>query len=235
MPVFRASGLSADSGLLVRNQCREIAERPGLDGLLGTLVRTADDRRSGRVGNRLHPKRDGNRQHPEPAGNRQPERDGDPPGGDRDGGEWRLSRDGGEWRLDAESETVRLPDVRGVRYLRTLLAAPGQEIPALDFVAGGAGLRVPAGAPMLDETARPAYRQRLAALDAADRAGDVERAAATEAERVALVAELRRATGLGGRPRTQSGESERARVNATRALWGTVGRVESAAPLAGAT
>ncbi|WBB69319.1 ATP-binding protein [Micromonospora sp. WMMD812] len=152
--------------------------------------------------------------------------------------EWRLSRDGDGWRLDAGSETARLRDARGLRYLRALLAAPGQEIPAVDLVAGGAGLRVPDGDPVLDATARAAYRSRLVVLDeqldAADRAGDVDRAAAAQAERTALLAELRRATGLGGRPRTQAGEAERARVNATRALWAVVERVEVAAPLAGA-
>ncbi|GAA4561799.1 AAA family ATPase [Planotetraspora kaengkrachanensis] len=153
-------------------------------------------------------------------------------------GEWRLARDGDDWRLDAGTESVRLRDHRGMRYLRALLAAPGQEIAALDLVAGGAGLRVPEGDPMLDEAARTAYRRRLRVLDeqfdAADRAGDVERASAAQAERTALLAELRRATGLGGRSRAQDAEAERARVNATRALWATVKRVESAAPLAGA-
>ncbi|GIF63440.1 hypothetical protein Ais01nite_14750 [Asanoa ishikariensis] len=152
--------------------------------------------------------------------------------------EWALLRDGDDWRLDAGSETARLRDGRGVHYLRALLAAPGQEIPALDLVAGGAGLRVTPGDPVLDDTARAAYRRRLEVLDeqlaAADRAGDADRASATEAERTALLAELRRATGLGGRPRTVSDEAERARVNATRALRTTLERLSAAAPLAGA-
>ena len=151
---------------------------------------------------------------------------------------WRLTRDGTDWILEAGHETARLRDTRGLRYLRTLLAAPGQEIPALDLVAQGAGLRVPAGPPILDDTARASYRERLESLeeqlDAADRAGAVERATSVHAERATVLAELRRASGLGGRPRVHSGEAERARVNATRALWATVERVESAAPLAGA-
>ncbi|MFC0551603.1 AAA family ATPase [Planotetraspora thailandica] len=153
-------------------------------------------------------------------------------------GEWRLTRDGDGWRLDAGPETVRLRDGRGVHYLRTLLTAPGQEVAALDLVAGGAGLVASQGEPVLDGAARAAYRRRLRQLDeqldGADRAGDAGRAAALQAERTALLAELRRATGLGGRPRTQDAEAERARVNATRALWAIVERVESAAPGAGA-
>ncbi|SNT65812.1 Part of AAA domain-containing protein [Asanoa hainanensis] len=151
--------------------------------------------------------------------------------------EWSLLRDGDDWLLHAGSETARLRDGRGVHYLRTLLAAPGQELPALDLVAGGAGLRV-TPEPVLDDAARAAYRRRVSVLDeqlaAADRAGDADRAAAVEAERTALVAELRRATGLGGRPRTVSDEAERARVNATRAVRTTVERIAAAAPLAGA-
>lgn len=152
--------------------------------------------------------------------------------------EWRLTRDGDGWLLQAGAERARLPDGRGMRYLRALLAAPGQEIAALDLVAGGAGLREPAAEPVLDDTGRKAYQRRLEALDqqldAADRAGDVARAAGVQAERTALLAELRRVTGLGGRARAQGGEAERARVSATRALWTVIKRVESVAPLAGA-
>ncbi|WP_329138642.1 ATP-binding protein [Streptomyces sp. NBC_01476] len=153
-------------------------------------------------------------------------------------GEWRLAQDEAGWQLDAGPEKVRLPAGRGMGYLRTLLAAPGQEIAALDLVAGGSGLRASGGDPLLDDTARSSYRRRLSRLDdlldAADRDGDVEQAAAVQRERNALVTELRRASGLGGRPRMPSGEAERARVNATRALGTAVRRIEAAAPLAGA-
>ena len=154
------------------------------------------------------------------------------------GDEWVLERDDGDWILAAGSERARLRDVRGLHYLRLLVAAPGQGIAALDLVAEGAGLAAPASDPVLDDTARDAYRQRLKTLDeqleSADRAGDKDRAAVAEAERAALVGELRRGTGLRGRTRAHSDEAERARVNATRALWATVERVESAAPLVGA-
>ena len=154
------------------------------------------------------------------------------------GTQWRLARDAQDWRLDADAESVRLRDTRGVHYLRTLLGSPRQEIPALDLVSGGAGLAAPARHPVVDQAARAAYQRRLRSLDedldAADQAGDSERAARALAERAALVAELRRASGLAGRPRGLSNEAERARVNATRALWATVSQVESAAPLAGA-
>jgi hypothetical protein len=152
------------------------------------------------------------------------------------GDEWRLVRDGDDWCLAAGAEVARLRDVRGLHYLRRLVSSPGSDIAALDLVAGGSGLILPPSEPVLDTGTRTAYRARLAALEErlgeADRAGDVNRSAELTAERTALVAELRAATGLGGRPRRQSAEAERARVNATRALGTVLSRLETVAPLA---
>lgn len=151
---------------------------------------------------------------------------------------WRLGRDGDDWTIDAGAEHARLRDLRGLHFLRTLLASPGHEIAALDLVAGGAGLVASAPEPVLDTVARTAYRKRLddlaRQLDAADRAGDVVSAATYTAERNALLAELRRASGLGGRTRSHSAEAERARVNATRALRAVLSRLESVAPIVAA-
>jgi len=151
---------------------------------------------------------------------------------------WRLVRDGDDWVFDAGPEHARLRDVRGLHYLRTLLARPAQEVAALDLVAGGAGLVTSPPEPVLDAAARSAYRRRLddlaGRLDAADRAGDVERATTLAAERQALLGELRRAAGLGGRPRRHSAEAERARVNATRAVRAVLTRLEPLMPVAAA-
>ena len=151
---------------------------------------------------------------------------------------WALIRDGVDWVLEAGGETVRLRDLRGVHYLRTLLGVPGQEVAALDLVAGGAGLHVRPPDPILDTTARDDFRRRLAQLDAlldeADRTGDTSRAREVTHERAALLTELNRALGRGGRRRRPSAEAERARVNATRALAAVVRRLEAAAPLAAA-
>jgi len=152
--------------------------------------------------------------------------------------EWTLARDGEDWLLQAGDERVRLRDSRGLHYLRALLAAPGRDIRALDLVAGGAGLAASGMGPALDAAARDAYRVRLdaltAGLDAADRAGDRAAAEKIEAERNAVLAELRRAAGLGGRDRVFAPEAERARVNVTRKLRGTIERVAASAPRAAA-
>ena len=153
-------------------------------------------------------------------------------------GQWTLRRDGPDWLLTAGDERARLRDSQGMAYLRALLAAPGREITALDLVAGGAGLAATAAEPVLDAAARDAYRRRLAALDdvleAADAAGDSGRAQRAGAERDALLGELRRAAGLGGRDRGVPGADERARVNVTRTLRAALGRITDAAPKAGA-
>ena len=151
---------------------------------------------------------------------------------------WSLRPDDDDWLLVAGGERARLRDGRGVHYLRMLLAVPGHEIAALDLVAGGTGLAAPSGEPVLDDAALHAYQRRLAALDseldAADRGGDGDRADRAEHEREALLAELRRATGIGGRPRVAAAESERARVNVTRTLRATIARLGPVAPVAAA-
>jgi hypothetical protein len=89
----------------------------------------------------------------------------------------------------------------------------------------------------LDERARRAYRQRLAeldvALEGAAARGDATAAGGLEAERAALVAELKRATGLVGRRRGFSDEGERARVNVTRTIRQALNQVLAADPEAG--
>jgi hypothetical protein len=152
--------------------------------------------------------------------------------------EWRLARDGSDWLLQAGNERARLREARGLHYLRALLAAPGHDVAALDLVAGGAGLRTSDTGPALDATARDAYRARLAELDTqldtADRIGDPQLAEAARAERDAVLDELRRATGLGGRPRSITVEAERARVNVTRTLRAAIDRIAAEAPQAAA-
>ena len=171
-------------------------------------------------------------------------RPAEPAGSERPGGAsgpsrgWTLRRDGDDWLLQAGPEQARLRDSRGLHYLRALLAAPGQEIAALDLAAGGTGLLEPAAEPVLDGTAVRAYRRRLAELeaelDAADRSGDAGHAARAQAERDAILSAVRGASGLGGRPRQLSAEQERARVNVTRTLRAALDRISAVAPLAGA-
>ena len=151
---------------------------------------------------------------------------------------WSLQRDGEDWLLQAGPEHTRLRDSRGLHYLRALLAAPGSDIPALDLAADGPGLTAPDAGPLLNAVARNAYRDRFHELDsqlaAADRAGNSIAAERIHNERQALAGELRRATGLAGRPRRTSADAERARVNVTRTVRAAIARIAKAAPVAGA-
>jgi hypothetical protein len=146
-----------------------------------------------------------------------------------------LRRDGQDWLLSMGGRSTRLRHTKGLAQLAVLLANPGQEISAVELAGG-----IPAPAapdPMLDEPARRAYRQRLAELDAALEGaaarGDAAAAGDLEAERAAVVAELKRATGLAGRRRGFSDEAERARVNVTRTIRQALNRILAADPEAG--
>jgi hypothetical protein len=89
--------------------------------------------------------------------------------------------------------------MRGLHYLRALLAVPGSEILPL-ALAAGRSVRVPSDSgPLLDAPARNVYRRRIRQLDdelaPADRTGDSIAAEKAHREREALIGELRRATG----------------------------------------
>lgn len=102
----------------------------------------------------------------------------------------------------------------------------------LDLAAGGGGLVAPGTGPALDRAAQAAYQRRITevteALESADRAGD-QAAERAGTERAALLRELRKSTGFGGRGREPSPEAERARVNVTRTLRAAVNRIGAAA------
>jgi hypothetical protein len=154
-----------------------------------------------------------------------------------DGSAWRLDRHGDGWVLLAGDEEAHLQQSRGLEALAMLLANPHREIDAVVLDGGDPGA-VDHGVPVLDDRAVHAYRGRLAELDAlldrADTAGDSDGAERLVIERDAVVAELRRAMGMGGRVRTQSDDRERARINVTRNLKRAVERISRTAPLAAA-
>jgi hypothetical protein len=99
-----------------------------------------------------------------------------------------FRRDGEVWTLTFAGRRAQLRDVKGLRDLAVLLAAPGQEVAAADLVTGMAQPGHAFGAaPVLDERARAEYRARLGELDdelaQADAHHDVERSARLAAER----------------------------------------------------
>jgi tetratricopeptide (TPR) repeat protein len=142
-----------------------------------------------------------------------------------------FRREGDYWSVVFEGRTVRVRDIKGMRYLALLLAHPGREFHVLDLVAAETGQQVALGdaGEMLDERAKGAYRRRLAEIEAdieqARALEDAEREAQADAERDFLMRELARAVGLGGRDRRIGSASERARSGVTRAVRQGITRI----------
>jgi hypothetical protein len=152
-----------------------------------------------------------------------------------------FRREGDYWLVVFDGQTVRVRDLKGMRYLARLLAEPGREHHVLDLVAAEAGGRAQMdtgdAGEMLDERAKEAYRRRLAEIDddieEAEASGDSERAAQADAERDFLVRELAGAFGLGGRARRAASGSERARAGVTRAIRQAMTRIAEHHPALG--
>jgi tetratricopeptide (TPR) repeat protein len=155
-----------------------------------------------------------------------------------------FRREGDYWSVVFDGRTVRLRDLKGMRYLARLLANPGREFHALDLVAAetgsipqtqrGQAAELPGtglgdAGEILDARAKNAYRRRLAEIEddieQARALGDAERAAQAETERDFLVRELSSAVGLGGRDRRAGSASERARAGVTRAIRQGIARI----------
>ena len=123
--------------------------------------------------------------------------------------------------------------------LAQLCASPGQELHVLALM-GAVGDQAPdagdAGA-LLDADAIADYRARLAELDEelaeAEGWADAGRAARVRAEREAIVTELARGVGLGGRERRAGGAAERARTNVQRRIRGAIRKIGETLPALG--
>ena len=131
---------------------------------------------------------------------------------------------GGVWHLAFNGKSVHVPDLKGLWHLRELVSRPREAVPALSLLASPSEEPVSIGdaGPMLDREALRQYRKRLAELDEvleeAESHDDVARHAKLSSEREALVRELARATGLGGKARRSGSPSEKARLNVTRTI-----------------
>jgi hypothetical protein len=147
-----------------------------------------------------------------------------------------LRPSGSTWHIEYNGTDVHMPDLKGLWHLRELLARPHQPVAALSLVGASSDEPLPTAdtGAVIDREALRQYRQRLAelddALDAAARRGDRKREAERTAEREALIDELKRATGLGGRLRRSGSPAEKARVNVTRTIRHAIGELASRAP-----
>jgi hypothetical protein len=162
-------------------------------------------------------------------------------------------RRGRHWMVELNSATVMVAHSVGMTHLAVLLANPGRPIAAIDLVAGAkvssgpdagssgrsahARAEVAGGSesaqPLLDQEAKRAYRERLAAITAeidlwAPSRPDL--VAKAETERDWLMAELSAATGLSGRERQFTGAQERARISVGKAVRRALDRITALSP-----
>ena len=150
-----------------------------------------------------------------------------------------FRREGDVWTIAYEGATLRLRDVKGLRYLAVLLASPGREIHAVELAQVIDGVAAPvrvdgSAGPALDAQAKNAYRRRLAELgeelEEARGWADPERVERVEGEIDALTEELATALGLGGRDRAGKSPAERARVSVTKAIRSAIRAIGAHSP-----
>ena len=143
---------------------------------------------------------------------------------------WSLEEHAGSWRITIANRSFLVPNLRGMGLLARLTATPRVEIHSLELVSGSSD-DVDGGdaGELLDDKARAQYRKRISALadaiEDAEARGDLRRAEAARDEHEALIKELSRAVGLGGKVRRAGAAAERARVTAQRRLRDAIKKI----------
>jgi hypothetical protein len=143
----------------------------------------------------------------------------------------RMRRTRGEWECGFESATFHVAHMVGLQHLARLLAAGGAEVHVLELSSpiGDHPRERQSRQPLLDETAKAAYRERISDLredlQEAEDNNDIERADRIRVELDLIVDELRRAVGLGGQSRTATTDAERARIAVRKAITAALDRL----------
>jgi hypothetical protein len=144
-----------------------------------------------------------------------------------------LRRERRAWTVSYGPETATVPDSKGWRDLSVLLSRPDTDIHVLELAQ--ARVQDATAGAVADQTAIDAYRHRLVELEQdrveAEHDHDPERLHLVDSEREALLAQLKGATGLAGRPR-QLGPTatERARKAVSARIRDAIRRLEPSAP-----
>jgi predicted ATPase len=147
-----------------------------------------------------------------------------------------LRHESGVWHITFDKKSIHVPDMKGLWHLRELVSRPREAVAALSLIAADAEEPISIGdaGPQIDREALRQYRRRLAELDVeldeAEAANDVARHTKRTAEREALIQELARATGLGGKPRRTGSPTEKARLNVTRTIRHAIAYLGTAHP-----
>lgn len=143
-----------------------------------------------------------------------------------------LTREGDTWRFTFAGASVVMKASKGMTDLARLLAAPGEEISAMDLMGstktGGLIEETLDGRARRELTER--IRELQAEVDEAEAHHDLMRADRAAVEMDRLVDELSAAVGLGGRARTTGSDQERARSAVTQRIRSTIARIALHAP-----
>jgi hypothetical protein len=153
------------------------------------------------------------------------------------GAAFSLVREGEYWTVSAGGTVLRLKDSRGLSMLAQLIGHPGEEFHVLALMGSTGAADGGDAGQVLDQEAIEEYRARVAELDEeiaeAEGWSDPGRTARAREEREALVRELSRGVGLGGRERRTGGAAERARTNVQRRIRGAIRKIGEALPALG--
>ena len=157
--------------------------------------------------------------------------------------------EGEYWKAVYLGKTIRLKHIKGLDLIAYLLSRPHQEVHVLELskVADPAANGRAEGAnytddvsdlgPILDHSAKQAYRQRIRELreesEQAHSFNDLERASKIDEEIRLIARELVRAIGLDGRDRKVGSTVERARLRVTNSIRWATNKISSQHPALG--
>ena len=146
-----------------------------------------------------------------------------------------LRREGDVWYVSFAGTATIVKHTKGMADLAVLLSDPGREFHVSELEGVPRAALAGDGGDAIDRSAVAAYRQRLADLaeeiDDADAAHDVGRAERARVEYDALVDELTRSLGLGGRPRAAGSEpAERLRKAVSARVRDAIRRIDGLHP-----
>ncbi len=147
-------------------------------------------------------------------------------------GTFSFVSEGDVWKIQRGSKEFRIRDSKGMQFIAALVTQPRQDIHVLDLTAPAARqLDSCAGGEQIDAAAQQAYKERIRTLRQelarAEEWNDTARADVVRTEMDALIAELSRGLGLGGKSRGFGSNAERARVNVQRRIRDAIRRVQA--------
>jgi TolB-like protein/tetratricopeptide (TPR) repeat protein len=144
-------------------------------------------------------------------------------------------REGNVWSIAYDGMGARLVELKGFHDIARLLVHPNESVHCLEL--SGAALASDSGQEVLDSQARREYRRQIeelqAELEQAESDNDAARSDRARLELDAVIEELAKATGLGGRSRKMGDQAERARTAVTWRIRSAIKKIAAAHPRLG--